>query len=151
MVEIRRLGVTKNSAPASMQMRALSGSRTVPAPSSNLSPNWSATFSRAFTAPGTVIVISAARIPPSYKAPTTLTAASAVEQRTTGTRPASVRNAIISLEVMCKTMLHLSCGTNPVVNRLKRVLEGSTVLVNVLELEAIRAQLDRILKSPQLE
>src|SRR6185437_4449618 len=61
MVESRRLGVTKNSAPASMQDRAVSLSSTVPAPSTIRSPNSSATFSSARSAPGTVIVISAAR------------------------------------------------------------------------------------------
>jgi hypothetical protein len=59
-----RAGVTKNCAPASMQARAVSGSSTVPAPSTIESPNWSATFSKARIAPGTVIVISAARMPP---------------------------------------------------------------------------------------
>jgi hypothetical protein len=64
MVASFKFGVTKNSAPASMQMRAVSGSSTVPAPSTILSPNWSAIFSSARTAPGTVMVISAARTPP---------------------------------------------------------------------------------------
>ena len=64
MVATFRLGVTKNSAPASMQARAVSGSSTVPAPSTILSPKWSATFSSARMAPGTVMVISAALTPP---------------------------------------------------------------------------------------
>ena len=64
MVERRRLGVTKNSAPANMQARAVSGSSTVPAPRMILPPNRSASFSSAWMAPGTVMVISAARTPP---------------------------------------------------------------------------------------
>jgi len=64
MVAAFKLGVTRNSAPASIHMRAVSGSNTVPAPSTILPPNWSAIFSSARTAPGTVMVISAARTPP---------------------------------------------------------------------------------------
>src|ERR1035441_5125922 len=64
MVERRNAGVTRNWAPASMQARAVSGSRTVPAPSIILSPRRSATCWSARMAPGTVMVISAARTPP---------------------------------------------------------------------------------------
>src|ERR1041385_6698886 len=83
-------GVTRNWAPASMQARAVSGSRTVPAPSVILSPNSLATFSSACSAPGTVIVISAARMPPRYRASIARIALSALLVRTTGTTPISM-------------------------------------------------------------
>src|ERR1035437_688904 len=100
MVERRRLGVTKNSAPASMQARAVSGSSTVPAPSTILPPNLSATFSSAWMAPGTVMVISAARMPPAYMASTARMALSALDVRTIGTIPTSVIKARISFDVI---------------------------------------------------
>src|SRR5450432_1044227 len=78
-----------NWAPARMQARAVSGSSTVPAPNTIWSPNLSATFSSARIAPGTVIVISATRIPPRYTASMARMAPSALSVRTTGTMPIS--------------------------------------------------------------
>ncbi len=64
-----------------------------PAPRIILSPNSSAIFSRARTAPGTVMVISAARMPPRWMAWMDLMAESAVEVRITGTTPISMMEA----------------------------------------------------------
>src|SRR5437764_14264273 len=83
-----------------MQARAVSGSSTVPAPSTILSPNWSASFSSARIAPGTVMVISAARTPPRCIASMARIAPSALDVRTTGTIPISLMKERICCEVI---------------------------------------------------
>src|SRR5438067_4803946 len=89
MVARLRAGLTMKRAPASMQARAVSASRTVPAPRSTSDPNRRATCSMTPMAPGTVIVISRTGTPPSRIASTTLIASSADCARTTGTSPTS--------------------------------------------------------------
>ena len=72
-----------------MQARAVSGSSTVPAPTTASAPNLFARSSMRRTAPGTVIVISRTGTPPSRMASMARAASSADSARTTGTIPTS--------------------------------------------------------------
>ena len=77
-------GATMNSAPARMAIRAVSGSRTVPAPSNARSPNWLATASSTRCALGTVNVISTHSTPPATSASVTSASSSARSVRKNG-------------------------------------------------------------------
>src|SRR5437763_110830 len=80
-------GLTTKRAPASMQARAPSASRTVPAPMSASSPRRRTRSAMTFTAPGTVIVISRMGMPPARIASTARIASSDERARTTGMMP----------------------------------------------------------------
>ena len=87
MVSTSREGVTQNSAPASMQWRAVVASSTVPAPRTRLSPNWSQACSRILSAPGTVMVTSSTGIPAPWITLIASSAWLAVSVRTIGMMP----------------------------------------------------------------
>ncbi len=71
MTSRRNTGLTMNCAPASITLSAVSASSTVPAPSRKPGGIFGASPAISSIAPGTVIVTSSARMPPSEMASTT--------------------------------------------------------------------------------
>src|SRR6266478_3682539 len=82
-------GLTRNSAPASRQRRAVSTSSTVPAPISASETPLFLSSRITSIAPGTVMVISTMGIPPSHTAWAASSASAGDDARTTGTTPIS--------------------------------------------------------------
>ncbi len=89
-----------NSAPASKAARAVSGSRTVPAPIRTRLPNSFLTAATISRAPGTVNVTSIMSIPPSKRARATLVNCSLDGARRIATIPVSRTRLRFSLPLI---------------------------------------------------
>src|SRR5262249_8199720 len=105
-----RPGATTNSAPASRAARAVSGSSTVPAPSSTRPPSCRFPSRITSIAFGTVNVTSATLTPPSASARTTSTNGPGSGKRTTATIPQSNTR----WRCFSRLMSGLSGGSGPV-------------------------------------
>src|SRR6201996_9225835 len=100
-----RLGLTTNSAPASMVATHSAASVTVPEPNRSLLPYSRLSFFNTSMAPGTVMVTSITEMPPATSASTTPRASLAERARSTGMIPAASSCCSTSFDMILLSFL----------------------------------------------